>query len=120
MSPLDDWFAALDAEEKAEHTRVAFEEWKARRTWKPGTHTEDRELYFGHTLIDSYGGRQAPIGFTEVEAWGDQPYRVVWASEEALAIITYCEGDLDYTVSPDLAAYRRHWSTTNRFYATRT
>lgn len=116
MAPLDDWFAAQKAEEQAEQTRVTFEEWIARRTWRPGTHTEDRELYFSNTLIDSYGNRQPPIGFTEAESWGDQPYRVVWVGQEHRAIITFCEGDLDYTVSPTPEAFQRHKRATAQFY----
>lgn len=67
----------------------------------------------GHAIYRSFtmqGAWSLPRleSFTEIEDWQDAHYRRVWVSDEDLAIVTYCEGDItvqlfERKISHDLA-----------------
>lgn len=49
------------------------------------------------------------------EMWSDG-YREVWWNPEKLAILTYCEGDVDLTVDTEQGVSDRRWEKAEEFY----
>ncbi len=43
-------------------------------------------------------------------------YRAVWVNHAERAIFTYCEGDLDLTIDPDDATFKKRWAACVAFY----
>lgn len=54
-------------------------------------------------------------GWRIVNGWSDA-YRVVAINTRLLATMTYCEGDLDLSLSPDLATFRNEIKSAKTFY----
>lgn len=54
--------------------------------------------------------------FQYIEGWEDGPYRVVWLSEDLLAEITYCEGDVSIDIANDAEGYKRIVEAAMQFY----
>ena len=74
-------------------------------------------LFKGFTLASWYEVQQAlPAGFTERKRWADERYRVVWVSRDYLAIVTFAEGDVHITVSPDLDTFENELDRHAEFY----
>ena len=57
-----------------------------------------------------------PNGFNEVEEWCEYPYRVVWKSDESMATITYCEGDITVMQCLTRYIYNKEIEDANKFY----
>lgn len=80
--------------------------------------TEGVTLRTGFTLLDSYALLNAlPEGFSMVEAWCDEPFRMCWANHADRALITYCEGDITVDVAPDEIVWCRLLARCAEFYA---
>lgn len=74
-------------------------------------------IYRWHTCQDGYAW-QPPNGYMSIPAWDNSPYRFVCLEfhHQDLAIITYCEGDIDVTVCSDMDHYLNELHRTNDFY----
>jgi hypothetical protein len=110
------WLELNDAERAANRVEHTLGELVARHHWEPLTHITDWEAMRALTTLDGYEFRP-PAGFVEVEAWADSRYRVVYVSRQALALLTYCEGDLILERCPDQAVFQRAWEQAEAFYA---
>lgn len=56
------------------------------------------------------------LGFAELEAADEYPYRAVWQSNERMMTVTHCEGDVSIFVSPNLTAWRNAKAAFDVFY----
>lgn len=76
-------------------------------------------LYRGHTMLDSWDwSGTAPDGGDVVDEWSDG-YRVVIRYDQARAIVTYCEGDLDLETYPTQESYQAALESAGQFYVNR-
>ena len=57
-----------------------------------------------------------PDNFNEVEEWCEYPYRVVWKSDQEMATLTYCEGDITVVQCPTRIIYDKELADTKTFY----
>lgn len=110
------WCKINDAEREAHATDVDWPTWRDRVQWKRADDITEREVYRGSTTLDGYEISE-PLGFRCRDTWCDQPYRIVWTSDEHRVVLTFCEGDLSYEVAPDAAAHQRAVRAAAQFYA---
>lgn len=75
-----------------------------------------RKVYAGHLQYAETVRQCLPAGFTERHAWRDGHYRAVWTSDSALAVVTYCEGDVLVTKHATRADYEREISEAQTYY----
>jgi hypothetical protein len=125
-NPLDDYFAAQDAEQAAQRPGVDWPQWRDRYTWTTTEFTREAgptwrqftaTLHRAQSMIDANSGSlTAPAGFREAEAWGDAPYRFVWIHDDLRIILTYCEGDLDYVEHATADAFHQSKKQASAFY----
>lgn len=54
--------------------------------------------------------------FKYIEGWEDASYRAVWLSEELMAAVTYCEGDVTVEVADDAEGYEQIVRTARQSY----
>lgn len=59
--------------------------------------------------------RSLTTGWHFNEMWSDG-FREVWWNPEKLAILTYCEGDVDLTVDNDSLVFIKRWEAAKEFY----
>ena len=84
-------------------------------TTRPSEH--GTTLYIG-SCRGEYGTLERFLNksFRYIEGWNDGPYRSVWLSEELLAGITYCEGDVSIDIANDAEGYKRIVEAAMQFY----
>lgn len=64
-------------------------------------------------------GGKLPDGFEDIGEFASSPYRLVWKNDQLMAIVTYCEGDIDVTIDRTAAAYAARIQAAHAFYAKR-
>lgn len=64
-----------------------------------------------------YWTEYLPEGFVEQERYSDGDYRSVYENRELMAVITYCEGDIDVAVAPDRPTWLNHLADAEAFYS---
>jgi hypothetical protein len=112
---VDAYFAAQKSEMTQQATSVDWATWRERYSWTRADDITDREIYRGRSLADNGYDLRPPADFTLIDAWSTG-YRVVWIGAEQRVILTYCEGDLSYEVSPDANAFLKAKRAAREFY----
>ena len=72
----------------------------------------------GTLMLAEYTDVEAklPTGFAIIESWCMFPYRVVWVNQEALTVVTYCEGDVTVTSHLDMESYNEEIAACRWYY----
>ncbi len=92
------------------------------REFLTGDHWTIERRGGGYTIYRSFtmqGAWSLPRlkGFVEVEDWQDAHYRRVWVSDDDLAIVTYCEGDITVQLFERKVTYDVALEYASNFYA---
>jgi len=92
-----------------------------KKTYCHNAEPEDKHggsLYRGFTFNDVWGvARNIPDEFDLNDEWSDGYYRNVWTSFKNLAIITYCEGDVDVEIYETPTAFNMAIKACDAFYS---
>jgi len=64
-------------------------------------------------------GDKLPDGFAEIEEFSSSPYRFVWKNDQLMAVVTFCEGDIDVTIDRTPAGHVARIKAAHAFYENR-